>query len=83
MNHMDDFSVSYFALGFLCYGLLILFVIVDGLRHSLSLKSLLLTLPHLVASLALVRSTLIAFKQHNRLHAGLFFIGLLTFSAMA
>lgn len=80
---MNTSLVFQIAITVLSYGLLILFVMVDGLRHSLSLKSLLLTLPHLVASFALVRSILAAVRQHHAWRACWFLMGLLTFSALA
>lgn len=76
-------SLSEISLRVLCYGCLILFVLVDGLRHSLSLKSLLLTVPHIIASFALTRSIILAHQSQCRLHTSLFLIGLLMFSALA
>lgn len=76
-------SLSHISIAVVCYGLLVLFILIDGLRHATSLKSLLLTLPHIVASLALVRSTLDASRTKHTLHACLFLTGLFTYSAMA
>lgn len=71
------------ALMVLCYGLWGLFVCVDGLRHIGSMKTALLTLPHLVAALALTRSVLAAQRMQHSLHSSLFLVGLLCFSALA
>lgn len=76
-------SIKQLSLTIICYGLLSLFIVIDGIRHSQSLKSLLLTLPHCIASLALARSVLDASKHNQYIHTALFLSGLVTFAALA
>lgn len=67
----------------LAYALFTLVIVVNGLNHSISFDTRLLTIVYFISGLALVRAFCEALDAHYDYHAGVFAIGLSTLSALA
>lgn len=67
----------------LAYALFILLIVANGLNHSVSFDTRLITIAYFISGLALVRAFCEALDAHYDYHAGVFAIGLSVLSALA
>lgn len=80
---MNTFLVFQVAITVLSYGLLLLFVVIDGIRYSNDIRALFLYLPYAIACYAMVRTIQSAMRHKQLIHALLVFLGLFTFASLA